>query len=512
MYYVVIDLEWNQYHNPLWMPTSRAGVKMREEIIQIGAVKTDKDMNPVDTFKMYVRLSGGRRLDRYVKKLTHISESDIAGGEDFLMAVPMFSEWLEDVEAIFSWGPDDKRVFLNNLAYHGMKAPECAWFDAQKIYSMQNPDHGSLALKNVAEALGVYVNLSLHDALNDAILTAFCMSKLDMRAGVENYSRPRKVEAVGAMPEPVCVSKTHRHTNKQAAWEEACNSLMCCPDCMQPITWSGDEKGTIDRWYKPAKCANHGEFILRGEFIGQRNFVLKLSFFKASEEILAFVESETTEAPAKKRRRRRRKKPSEQAEKPVTQEDMLSRAIAFAAEKHKSQVRKGGNVPYIVHPMEAAAIVATMTDDAALIAAAVLHDTLEDCEGVTADEIESAFGAQVCDLVLFETMDKAGLTWREAREKAIEKLKSADEEQLIVTLGDKLSNARALYRDYTVIGDKLFERFNQKDKSEQAWYYASLAEALKPLSKFEAYTEFKKLTEAVFGKSRARAKAKKPKE
>ncbi len=508
MYYAVIDLEWNQYHNPLWMPTSRAGVKMREEIIQIGAVKTDCDMNPVDTFKMYVRLSGGRRLDRYVKKLTHISESDIAGGEDFLMAEPMFSDWLKDVDAIFSWGPDDKRVFLNNLAYHGIKPPECAWFDAQLIYSAQKPDHGSLSLKNVADALGVYVNLSLHDALNDAILTAFCMSKLDMRAGVENYDRPRKTETAGALPEPVCVCKTHRHPNKQAAWEEACNSLMCCPDCMQPITWSGEETGTLERWYKPAKCETHGEFILRGEFIGQRNFVLRLSFFKPGEDVLAFIKAET-EAPAKKRRRRRRKKPSEQAEKPLTQEDMLSRAISFAAEKHKSQVRKGGNIPYIVHPMEAAAIVATMTDDAALIAAAVLHDTIEDCEGVTADEIERSFGAHVCDLVLFETNDKTSATWRESREKTIEKLKGADEEQLIVALGDKLSNARAIYRDYCAIGDRLFERFNQKDKSEHAWYYTSLAEALKPLSKYDAYAEFKKLTESVFGKSRARAKTKK---
>ena len=67
MYYVVIDLEWNQYHNPLRTPTSRSGVKMHEEIIQIGAIKTDHQMNPVDTFRMFIRLGGGRRLDKYVK-------------------------------------------------------------------------------------------------------------------------------------------------------------------------------------------------------------------------------------------------------------------------------------------------------------------------------------------------------------------------------------------------------------------------------------------------------------
>lgn len=65
---------------------------------------------------------------------------------------------------------------------------------------------------------------------------------------------------------------------------------------------------------------------------------------------------------------------------PDPNETLLAKAIAFAVEKHRGQVRKGTNIPYIVHPMEAAGITATMTSDPELIAAAVLHDTLEDCE------------------------------------------------------------------------------------------------------------------------------------
>ena len=59
-------------------------------------------------------------------------------------------------------------------------------------------------------------------------------------------------------------------------------------------------------------------------------------------------------------------------------ESLLSEAIAFAAEAHKGQVRKGTKTPYIIHPMEAAAIAATMTDNHSVIAAAILHDVLED--------------------------------------------------------------------------------------------------------------------------------------
>ena len=501
VYYVVIDLEWNQYHNPMWTPTSRSGVKMHEEIIQIGAVKTDHNMNPVDTFKMYVRLAGNRRLDRYVKKLTHITDSDIASGEDFKFAAPEFAKWLQDVDAVFSWGPDDRRVFLNNLAFHSLEAPACPWYDAQRIYSAQVPDHGSLGLKNIAEAMGVYVNLTLHDAMNDAILTAFCMKDLDLEKGILEYNKPRQNAENPGEPVPVAVSKTHRHQSQQAAWDEAVNGLLHCPECMQSLEWTGEETGTIEKWYKPAACASHGEFIIKGEFIGQKYTVLKLSFYKPTPEAIEMAKGPSADSASKKRRRRRKKKsPSAPAAAP---EDMLASAIAFAAEKHKAQMRKGTSVPYIVHPMEAASIAATMSDDACVIAAAVLHDVIEDCENVTQDDIENTFGAHVADLVAAETNSKdAGKSWKELKQETLDRLTIADEEQLIVALSDKLSNIRAMKRDHDAIGNKLFERFNVTDKKLHAWYYRSLKEVFAPISRFSAYTEFTKLVDSVFGKIR----------
>ena len=500
MYYVVIDLEWNQYHNPLWTPTSRAGVKMHEEIIQIGAIKTDHQMNPVDTFSMYVRLAGGRRLDRYVKKLTHISDHDIASGEDFPSAAPQFADWLKDVDAIFSWGADDRRVYLNNLAFHNLTAPACAWYDAQKIYAEQVPEHGGLALKSVAESLNIHVNLTLHDAMNDAILTAFCMRNLDMEAGVQNYNKPRNTDAVSG-PQPIHTAKTHRHIDQQSAWEEACNGLLRCPECMQNLEWTGDEKGTLARWYKTAVCENHGRYIVRGEFIGQKMCTLKLSFFPETEEALQMVKQETEPAQTKKRRRRRHKKASESAPVALTPEELLAKAIAFAAEAHKTQTRKGGNIPYIVHPMEAASVVATMTDDAHLIAAAVLHDTVEDVENVTAETLEREFGAHVADLVAAESEDKS-LSWHERKQATLDRLTDADEEILMLALGDKLSNMRAIHRDYLAVKNELWKRFHQTDKREQAWYYRTLAEKFKPLTRFNAYAEYVRLVNAVFGRPR----------
>ena len=71
---------------------------------------------------------------------------------------------------------------------------------------------------------------------------------------------------------------------------------------------------------------------------------------------------------------------------------------------------------------------------------------------------------------------------------------------LMVWLGDKLANMRAIYRDFLTEGIGMWQRFNQKDVNEQAWYYRSIAELTKALSDTSAWLEYKTLTELVFGK------------
>ena len=100
--------------------------------------------------------------------------------------------------------------------------------------------------------------------------------------------------------------------------------------------------------------------------------------------------------------------------------ELVSEAIVFAAKAHDGMRRKKSEVPYILHPMEAAVIVGTMTSDQELIAAAALHDVVEDA-GITLAEIEEKFGRRVRDLVASETEDKRETlrpeaTWRIRKE------------------------------------------------------------------------------------------------
>lgn len=177
---------------------------------------------------------------------------------------------------------------------------------------------------------------------------------------------------------------------------------------------------------------------------------------------------------------------------------MINKAIEFATKAHECQFRKGTNRPYIVHPLEVMDIVRTMTDDEAIISAAVLHDTIEDCADVTYQQIEEQFGKTVADLVAAESEDKTK-SWKERKSATIERLKTAPKEVQIIALGDKLSNIRDIYRDYPSAGEELWKRFHMQDKQIIGWYYKGIRESLRSgFSGTKAYEEYCELVAKVF--------------
>ena len=148
----------------------------------------------------------------------------------------------------------------------------------------------------------------------------------------------------------------------------------------------------------------------------------------------------------------------------MVKQPLLQKAMEFAAMKHEGYVRKGTTIPYFTHVMEAMEIVSRMTEDEEVRAAAVLHDTLEDTP-TTKKELIHFFGRRVADLVAAESEDKreqrpAGETWLVRKQETIKHLETAKTEIRMVALGDKLSNVRAMYRDYQVHGDQLWKKFN----------------------------------------------------
>ena len=132
--------------------------------------------------------------------------------------------------------------------------------------------------------------------------------------------------------------------------------------------------------------------------------------------------------------------------------------------------------------MEVVAIASTMTDDPQVLAAAALHDVMEDC-GVTFETLSERFGVRVARLVCEESKRICG-GCRAAK---------------IIALSDKLSNMRAISRDYARSGEAVFQRFHQRDKRRHAWYYRSCAVGLRDeLGETDAWRELSALVEQVF--------------
>ena len=186
--------------------------------------------------------------------------------------------------------------------------------------------------------------------------------------------------------------------------------------------------------------------------------------------------------------------------------ELLDRAIIFAVNAHHNTERRGKGFPYIVHPLEAVEIVATITPDQELLAAAALHDVIEDTD-VTLDQLRAEFGDRIADLVHSESDQVDGElfngeneeeTWHARKQAAIDRLAAAPYDAKIVAMGDKLSNMRAIARDYKIKGDALWSIFHVKDKASHEWHYRGLAASLADLSDTFAYQEFIKLIDEVF--------------
>jgi (p)ppGpp synthase/HD superfamily hydrolase len=167
----------------------------------------------------------------------------------------------------------------------------------------------------------------------------------------------------------------------------------------------------------------------------------------------------------------------------------IIQAIELAFMAHEGQVRKGSNIPYIVHPMAVMNLLLieqsedqSITDE--VIIGGILHDVFEDTD-VTLAEIEKQFGDEVRRLVenssepeeLKKSKDQRG-TWKERKIHTIQQLSLFDKSSKIISCCDKLHNAQSMNTDFIFVREKLWERFNAP-KEDIFWYYRSCLDAYK---------------------------------
>ena len=195
--------------------------------------------------------------------------------------------------------------------------------------------------------------------------------------------------------------------------------------------------------------------------------------------------------------------------------DRFDRALLYATHVHGGQVRKATSIPYIAHLLAVAATVLEYGGDEDLTIAALLHDSVEDQGGkARLNDVRNRFGERVARIVegcsdsLADTgkgEPKADAKTR--RQAYLAHLREADEDNLRVSLADKVHNARAILRDLRKqdVGEKIWSRFSQP-KEQTLWYYRSLAEVFckqLPGQLSDELREIVKVLEAEGGSSRS---------
>ena len=169
-------------------------------------------------------------------------------------------------------------------------------------------------------------------------------------------------------------------------------------------------------------------------------------------------------------------------------------ALQFAALAHHGMLRKRSRAPYMLHPMEVAVICGSVTDDPEILAAALLHDTVEDA-GVDPQVLLDRFGSRVAALVASETEDAFPQlppqdSWRLRKEASLERLRLAKDPGVpILWLGDKLSNLRSFHLEWRDKGDRVWTGLHQSDPVQQAWYYRSVRDLTAGLRHSAAWRE-----------------------
>lgn len=188
MNYIIMDLEWNNAY-------CKKKKGFMNEIIEIGAVKLDEDLNLVDTFSMFIKAQLGKKLHSRVKELTNITNDDISSGTPFSQTMALFRKWSAGNDnVILTWGDTDIRVLIENFRYfNGISFIPFLnnYVNLQKYAQafMNISKADQIGLSAAAEKLGIDIqSYSLHRALDDSMLTADLFRKIYNKHMFSSYT------------------------------------------------------------------------------------------------------------------------------------------------------------------------------------------------------------------------------------------------------------------------------------------------------------------------------------
>ena len=182
MEYIVFDLEFNQGFDKKLNKTV-SDEKCPFEILQIGAVKLDADLNIIDTFNTFVKPNIYKEIHPFIKKMTNIIHEDVKDAPNFPQAFNNFKEFMNnDKNILCVWGNGDLKELYRNIKYYNLSTENLSntYINVQHHASIyfNNPTGKSIGLQNAITLLQLNQDKYYHNALNDAYYTSLVFKNI----------------------------------------------------------------------------------------------------------------------------------------------------------------------------------------------------------------------------------------------------------------------------------------------------------------------------------------------
>lgn len=318
MNYIVLDMEWNQ---PGYADTAlcRNGVCMKNEIIQIGAVKLSENKEKTGVFECIIKPCSLTSMNRTIKQLTGITDEMLDKGEGFESAIARFRDFCGEEFVLLIWGYDDIRILRSNLMFHGL---DTSWLPAnynlQMIFAHQaNLEKRQYSLSFALEHFEIEIDERLHDALNDAEYTAMVCEKLDLTEGIKNIKLLPTNETSETKDSNVLIKRKFRYIRRRDdIWQNGFIVRPVCPCCGEKMNYEKPKRIGLWRVNIEAHCEKDGDFmiVLKMSETPQGTFSVNQQLYVLDENTREFFESKKIKRHNRKRSSRSKKKTAEVAE------------------------------------------------------------------------------------------------------------------------------------------------------------------------------------------------------
>ncbi len=317
MNYIILDMEWNQ---PVLSDKAiiRNGICMKNEIVQIGAVKLNSDKKITDKFISLVKPDGIKAMNKNVAKLTGITDEILKNADGFETVLERFKVWCGEDYVILIWGYDDIRILVNNIKFHGL---DVSWlpshYNAQIMFYSQNKlEKRQYSLSFAKEFCNIGSQGEFHDALNDAEYTALVCATLDLEGGISSMSKGSKTGELSVPKDSGLIKKCKFKpvSSKVQIWENGRISRPACPFCTSKMTFEKAVPNGKFRYNIKAHCPEHGNFavVIRLSPNQENTYnVYRQIYFLNEETEKMFKPTKASRRSGHKKRRRTSKSKSE---------------------------------------------------------------------------------------------------------------------------------------------------------------------------------------------------------